>query len=64
MDCGQFLMFGLELALPGWYVEHSEMIQDAAVRELIEEARSVSQGGALQPQFLKNCIRPGASSTI
>jgi bifunctional NMN adenylyltransferase/nudix hydrolase len=44
------------LALPGGYVEHSELIQDAAVRELIEEARPASQRGPLQPRFLKDRI--------
>jgi hypothetical protein len=32
------------------------LIQDAAVRELIEEAGPASQRGPLQPQFLKDCI--------
>lgn len=44
------------LALPGGYVEHSESIQDAAIRELIEEARPASQRGPYRPDFLKNCI--------
>lgn len=44
------------LALPGGYVEHSELIEDTAVRELIEEARPASERGPYSQKVLRECI--------
>ena len=44
------------LALPGGYVEHSELIQDAAIRELIGEARPACQRDPWSRQILRDCI--------
>jgi bifunctional NMN adenylyltransferase/nudix hydrolase len=44
------------LALPGGYVEHFEPIQNAAIGELIEEARPASERGSYSQEVLRDCI--------